>query len=158
MKTTRPISLIALMIIFLTLLSFAPAYSAAAEKNPTPSKKELKVLLKSAKTPAEHLSIAAYYRQKAQQFTASSKQHSEVAETYAKNPPFPAMEAKHGSAFGQGVSHCRRWAKLDAEQADKATRLAILHEDMATKAELNSAGERGIEPVAAATTFASMGK
>jgi hypothetical protein len=146
------------MIVFLTLLSFAPAYSAAAEKNSTLSKKDLKVLLKSAKTPSEHQRIADYYRQKAQELTASSKQHSEFAETYAKNPPFPAMEAKHGSAFGQGVSHCRRWAKLDAEQADKATRLAILHEDMATKAELKSADEPGTKRVAAATTFASLGK
>ena len=159
MKTARPNSLVVLMIVFLALLSFAPAYSAAAETNPTLSKKELKVLLKSAKTPAEHLSVAAYYRQEAQQLNASSKQHSELAVTYAKNPPFPAMEAKHGDAFGQGANHCRKWAKLDAEQAEKATTLAGLHEDMARKAELQAANSQQLAPVArATTTFSSMGK
>lgn len=159
MKTARHNSLVVLMIAFLTLLSFAPAYSAAAETNLTLTKKELKVLLKSAKTPAEHLSVAAYYRQEAQQLNASSKQHSELAATYAKNPPFPAMEAKHGDAFGQGASHCRKWAKLDAEQAEKATTLAGLHEVMARKAELKAADSQQLAPVArATTTFSSMGK
>ena len=149
---------ITLIIICLTLLSFAPAYSAAVESKSNLSKKELKVLLKNARTPAEHRGIAEYYRQEAERLTASSKEHSELAESYAKNPSFPALEAKHGFAFGQGVSHCRRWARLDAEQADKATKLAALHEAMATKAELRSAN--GPEPtsVVRPKTFASMGK
>lgn len=131
MKTARPNSLIALVIVFLTLLSFAPAHFAAAESNSTLSKQDLKVLMKSAKTPAEHQRIADYYRQKAQQLTASSKQHSELAVTYAKSPPFPALEAKHGYAFGQGATHCRYWAKRDAEEATKAEALATRHDDMA---------------------------
>lgn len=135
MKPTRPISLIALMIAFLTLLSFAPAYSAAAEKTATLTKRDLKVLLKGAKTPTDHLRIADYYRQKAQDLTASSKQHSELAATYTKNPPFPALEAKHGYAFGQGVAHCRYWAKRDADEATKAEALAAHHEDLAKAAE-----------------------
>lgn len=133
MKATRPISLI--VIVFLTLLSFAPPYSAAAEKTPTLNKKDLKVLLKGAKTPADHLRIADYYRQKAQELTASSKQHFELAATYTKNPPFPALEAKHGIAFGQGVAHCRYWAKRDAEEATKAEAVAARHEEMAKAAE-----------------------
>jgi hypothetical protein len=135
MKITRPISLIALMIVFLTLLTFTPVYSAAAEKTPTLSKRDLKVLLIDAKTPAEHLRIADYYRQKAQELTASSKQHSELAATYAKNPPFPALEAKHGTSFGQGATHCRYWAKRDAEEAMKAEAIAARHEKMAKAGE-----------------------
>lgn len=156
MKTAR-LNLIAVTAVFLTLLSLAPVYSAAAESN-SAHKKELKVLLKSARTPDEHRTIAEYYRHEAQRLSASSKEHSELAETYAKNPPFPAMEAKHGFAFGQGVSHCRHWAKLDSEQAEKATKLATLHEDMATKAELKSADGQESAPVARAKTFSSMGK
>ena len=131
MKTARPNSLIALVIVFLTVLSFAPARSAAAGNNATLSKQDLEVLMKSAKTPAEHQRIADHYRQKAQQLTASSKQHSELAVTYAKNPPFPALEAKHGYAFGQGATHCRYWAKRDGEEAAKAEALATRHDDMA---------------------------
>lgn len=139
MKVARNNSLIALLIVFLALLSFAPAYSAAAENNATLSKKELKALLKSAKAPADHQRIAGYYRQQAQQLTASSKQHSELAATYAKNPPFPALESKHGYAFGQGATHCRYWAKRDAEEATKAEALAARHEAMAKTAEQTQA-------------------
>ena len=137
MKTVRLNSLIALMIVFLTLLSVAPAYAAAAQNSGTLSKKELKALLKTAKTPADHHRIAEYYRQRAQQLTASSKQHSELAETYAKNPqvPFiPAMVAKPGYAFA-GEAHCRYWAKRDAEGATKAEALAVRHEELARTAE-----------------------
>jgi len=158
MKTTRPNLLVVLVIVFLAL-SFAPAYSAAVEKTSTLSKKDLKGLLKNARTPAEQRTIAEYYRQDAERLTASSKKHAELAEVYAKNPPFPALEAKHGDAFGQGASHCRKWAKLDAEQADKTEKLAALHEDMARKAELKAADSQPLAPVArATTTFSSMGK
>ncbi len=158
MKTAHPNSLIAVMIVFLAMLCFAPVSSAATGTNPTLSKNELKGLLKNARTPAEHRTIAEYYRQNAERLTASSKKHAELAEVYAKNPPFPAMEAKHGDAFGQGASHCRKWAQLDAEQADKAEKLAALHEDMAKKAELDSANGQELAPVARPMTFASMGK
>jgi hypothetical protein len=144
MKGTYPISLTALVIVFLTLVSFAPAYAAAAENNATLSKKELKALLKTARTPYEHRTIGAYYRQEAQRLTDSSRQHAELAATYEKNPPFTALETKHGFAFGQGVSHCRRWAKLDAEQAEKATKLAALHDEMAQKAEAPSSDPDGV--------------
>ena len=157
-KATHRSVPITLIIICLTLLSFAPAYSAAVESKSSLSKKELKVLLKNARTPVEHRTIAEYYLQEAKRLTASSKEHSELAETYAKNPPFPALEAKHGSAFGQGVSHCRRLARLDAEQADKATKLARLHEAMATEAGLRSADGQEPTAVVRARTFASMGK
>jgi hypothetical protein len=135
MKTTRPHLLIALMIAFLTLLSFASVYPAAAQNKRTISKKELKVLLRTATEPAEHQKIAEYYRQEAQRLTTSSKEHQELAAIYGKNPPFPAMESKHGDSFGQGASHCRKFAELQAEAAKEAEALATLHEGMAKAAE-----------------------
>ena len=134
MKTPRINLLLTLTIITLTLLSFVPV-SMASNSKPVISKREFKVLLRTAKEPPEHQKIAAYYRQEAQRLTASSKEHEEMAEIYAKNPPFPAMESKHGDAFGQGASHCRKWAQLIAEQAKEAEALAVLHEDMAKAAE-----------------------
>ena len=134
MKTPRISLLLTLTISTLTLLSFVPA-STASNSKPVISKREFKVLLRTAKEPPEHQKIAAYYRQEAQRLTASSKEHAEMAEIYAKNPPFPAMESKHGDAFGQGASHWRKWAQLIAEQAKEAEALAALHEDMAKAAE-----------------------
>jgi hypothetical protein len=107
----------------------------AAKNKPVLSKKELKVLLRTAKEPPEYRKIAEYHRQEAQRLIATSKEHAELAEIYARNPPFPAMEAKHGSSFGQGASHCRHWTQLYTEQAKEAEALAALHEDMAKAAE-----------------------
>jgi hypothetical protein len=139
MKTAKHNSMIVLLALCFAVLVFSPAYSTATNTGSNLSKNELKVLLKNAKSPAEHRAIAAYYRQRAEAFSRSSKEHFESAELRAKNPAFPAMEAKHGYAFGLGASHCRFWGSSDAEQAKKAEALAVLHEDMATKAELQSA-------------------
>ena len=133
METPRINLLVSLTIITLALSSFV-SVSMASNDKPVISKREFKVLLRTAKEPPEHQKIAQYYRQEAQRLTASSKEHEEMAEIYAKNPPFPAMEAKHGDAFGQGASHCRKWAQLIAEQAKEAEALAALHEDMAKAA------------------------
>lgn len=133
MKTARTKVSLAL-IIALTLVSFTSVYPAAAQNKPTISRKELKVLLKTAKEPAEHQKIAAYYRQEATRLTQSAKEHAELAAIYKQNPPNPAMESKHGSSV-EGVSHCNRWSELDAEQAKEAEALAVLHEGMAKDTE-----------------------
>jgi hypothetical protein len=133
MKTAhrKPFAFVLALVLASSLLS---SYAAASE-NQVITKKEFKTLLKTAKEPVEHRKIAAYYRQEAAWLTASAKEHEELAEVYAKNPPFPAMEAKHGTAFGQGAPHCKRWAELSAEQAKEAEALAEMHEEMAKAAE-----------------------
>ncbi len=133
MKTThrKPFAFALALLLALSLLS---TYAAAGEAKVI-TKKEFKTLLKTAKEPVEHRKIAAYYRQEAARLTASAKEHEELAEVYAKNPSFPAMEAKQGTAFGQGASHCKRWAELSAEQAKVAESLAAMHDKMAQAAE-----------------------
>jgi S-100/ICaBP type calcium binding domain len=97
MKTARTNLLITLTVAFLTLLSFAPTYSGAQDKKPTLSKKELKVLLRTAKEPPEHRGIADYYRQQAERLTNSSKEHQELATIYENKNTVPShgVEAWH---------------------------------------------------------------
>ena len=134
MKSNRISSFVALLTLAVTLLSFIPA-SFAAEAEKISNKKELKALIRTAKTAAEHLRIASYYREQAVRLTANAKEHVAMAEEYAKNPTFAAMETKQQASFGQGASHCRRWADLYNQQAKEAEALAVLHEDMAKSAE-----------------------
>jgi hypothetical protein len=133
MKSKRHNLFAAALTISLALTMFS-AYSVAGDKNAVISKKEFKTLLKTAKEPVEHQKIAAYYRHEAARLNATAKEHQELAAIYQKNPPLPALEAKHGSSV-EGVSHCKRWAELSAEQAKEAEALAALHEDMAKAAE-----------------------
>ncbi|MGH9551463.1 MAG: hypothetical protein ACRD3W_18905, partial [Terriglobales bacterium] len=92
MKTART-NLSLAWIFALPLFVFTPVYQSAAQSNPTISKKELKVLLKTAKEPADHEKIASYYRQEAARLRQSAKEHAELAAIYKQNPPNPAMEA-----------------------------------------------------------------
>ena len=132
MKNTRSVVPVAFVAIVLALISIASVYSFADENFSVPTKKELKVLLKTAKEPTEHRRIAAYYRQEAKRLTADAKFHEEMGKSYEKQPL--SFEAKH--PYGTlGVSHCHYWAELNLKEAREADALAALHEDMAKAAE-----------------------
>ena len=135
MKNVRGI--LSTVAVFVTLAARLVAITCVAQdkKSSVPTRKELITLLKTAKEPPEHRRIAAYYRQEAARLTQSAKEHSELAAIYQQRPPFPAMESKHGDAFGQGASHCEKFAELAKEQAKESETLATIHEDMAKAAE-----------------------
>jgi len=134
MKSTKNLVSTAVLIAALFTLSFTSVYTVAQTQKP-PTKKELVTLLKTAKEPPEHLRIAAYYRAEAARLRQSAKDHAHLATIYSEKHPFAAMEAKHGDAFGQGASHCKKFAELAEEQAKEADALVALHEDMAKSAE-----------------------
>ena len=124
MKSAK-IVLVIIVAVFLTT-----AYSAAQDVK-VPTKKELVTLLKTAKEPPDHLRIAAYYAQEAARLRSQAKEHSEMAAIYEQTHPFAAMESKHGDAWGQGASHCKKFAQLALDGAKEADALAALHKDMA---------------------------
>ncbi len=134
MKSTKNLVSTAVLIAALFTLSFTSVYTVAQTQK-APTKKELVTLLKTAKEPPEHLRIAAYYRAEAARLRQSAKEHTDLATIYGEKHPFAAMEAKHGDAFGQGASHCKKFAELAEEQAKEADALVALHEDMAKSAE-----------------------
>jgi len=136
MKNVERILSAIVVLATLAAVSLVSVYSVAQnKKSSVPTRKELVTLLKTAKEPPEHRRIAAYYRQEAARLTQSAKEHSELAAIYQQRHPFAAMESKHGDAFGQGASHCEKFAQLAKEQAKEAEALAALHEDMAKTAE-----------------------
>lgn len=92
-------------------------------------------MLKTAKEPPEHLRIVAYYRAEAARLRQSAREHADLAAIYGETHPFAAMESKHGDTFGQGASHCKKFAELALEQAKEVDALAALHEDRAKAAE-----------------------
>jgi hypothetical protein len=136
MKNVQRILSTGAVLATLVASSLVSVYSVAQDKKSSvPTRKELVTLLKTAKEPPEHRRIAAYYRHEAASLMQSAKEHSELAAIYQQKHPFAAMESKHGDAFGQGASHCQKFADLAKEQAKEAEALAALHEDMAKEAE-----------------------
>ena len=136
MKTR--INFVAVLTIITLALSFFVPVALAQSSKPI-SKKELKVLLKTAKDPADHRKIAEYYRQEAQRLTARSNGHAAEVGPLTQSRTFAAMESKHPGAYGPTPSHCRYWANEYAAEAEKATKLAVLHEGMAQKTGLQQA-------------------
>ena len=107
----------------------AIAQMPTAQQTQQLSKKEVKVLIATAHTPADHEKIAAYYRAEGQRLKADQQDHQEMLEAYLKNPSthpipkWPTME-----------QHCRNLIVYYGKAAQQAFVLADLHDQMAKEA------------------------
>lgn len=86
------------------------------------TRKEVKVLIVSAKTPEDNMKLAAYFRGEAKQQQAKAKYHDEMAELY-KNNPAPKLDM---------AKHCKYFADEARKAAGAANSMADEHEKMAT--------------------------
>jgi hypothetical protein len=114
-------------VVAITLLTCASA-AAAAENSPALSKKEVKTLLATAKTPADQQRLAAYYHDQAQRLTAKAQDFSAQADILAKQPS--TIESKQGISCNC-TSHYRYFSKLYAQEAKDSETLAAQHEQLA---------------------------
>jgi hypothetical protein len=119
--------LVASAVVSLVLLSCALVAGAGAETSPGLSKKELKTLLASASTPADHQRLAAYYRDKAQRLTEKAQKFSAQADQLATQPA--TMESKQGISCNC-ASHYRYFSKVYAREAKDSEMLAARHEQL----------------------------
>ena len=120
--------LVTLAVVSWVLLSCAHVVEAAAETSPSLSKKELKSLLATANTPADHQRLAAYYREKAQRLTEKAQKFSSQADQLATQPA--TIESKQGISCNC-ASHYRYFSKLYAREAKDSEMLAAQHEQLA---------------------------
>ena len=120
-------------LLFVSLVMFSLPAFAVQSTAPEPqtqqrlSRKQFKYLLHHARTPGDHLQIAAYYRQKAKQLRDRSSEYTTEADGYANRSVF---EPKTGIPGGL-LRHCREWAWRYAEDARKAEAMAETHEKLA---------------------------
>jgi len=109
------------------LLSCALVGGAVAENSPSLSKKEVKTLLATAKTSADHQRLAAYYRTQAQRLTAKAQEFSAQADYLATQPA--TIESKQGISCNC-ASHYRYFAKQYAQEAKESETLAAQQEQL----------------------------
>lgn len=112
--------------ILLTLAIAVPLAKPATHQENL-NRKELKALIASAKTPADHERIAAYYRAEAQRLEGKYREHEEDLAEY-KNP------LRYPSKYPTMGDHCRSLADYYQMAAKRATALAEMHESLARKA------------------------
>ena len=113
---------------FLVALALGVSGSSmrAADTAAPLTKQQVKELIKTAKTPEEHMELAQYYRYEADKFKSEAQEHKEMSAEYIHHiiPKFPTMS-----------QHCNDLSGYLTRAAGKAERLAAMHEEMAKTAE-----------------------
>ena len=107
---------------------FALVSMGASEKKL--SKSELKNLIATAETKADHERIAKYFDSEAAKYDAEAKEHSDLATVYEKNPP--SQPGKYPGTQ-QTSAHCTSLSK-SLQAAEDARALASEHRKMAEEA------------------------
>ena len=122
----------------LSLLAlFVPALSSASDRDPmkngpTLTAKEANRLIEAAKTAMDHLKLAPYFNQQADQYEADARDHDAMIEAYRKNPTPWAIKTPRGV---RTIEHCEYLAKSDRERAKALREMASAHEAIARAAE-----------------------
>ena len=121
--------LISLSLSIVLGLSLTAASAATLPKAEKLNKQQLKSLIASAKTPAEHERIAQYYEAKAQNDLAQANEHAQMASQFKQNAVTSSPKWSTGT-----VNHCEYLAQSFTEDAAKMQALAQEHEQMALRA------------------------
>lgn len=109
------------------VLAFLPFVSNTAyAQQEHLSGKELAALVTSARTPAEHERIAAWYRAQSERYSAEAAKHAQMAAEFRKNPTTNNTKMEQAT-----VNHCEYVAKSLKAKAFAANNLAQKHEEMA---------------------------
>ncbi len=111
--------------------SYAGASGPPAPENRMLSKKEVKTLVATAKTPEDHRRLAAHFEAKAERFEAEAAEHEQLAKEYRRNP-LPTASKMPMSP--RSAEHCEFFAKSARDAAKAARELAADHRAMAAEA------------------------
>jgi hypothetical protein len=90
--------------------------------------KQVKALIATANTPADHMKLQNHFLAVAAKYEADANEHAAEAQSYRKNSSF--LESKNPVGPGT-AAHCDRFAQLDREAAKEARDLASAHKHMA---------------------------
>ena len=103
----------------------------AGAKDRAVSKSEIKKLISSGETKAQHERIAEYFDGKATEYEAEAKQHGDMALLYEKSTP--TTPTKYPGSM-QSFEHCTSLSKALQHAAEEARTLAAEHRKMANEA------------------------
>ena len=118
----------ALLTTAVAVLAIFVSAPAGAQNKPL-TNSEVKALIKTAETKAEHERIAQYFEAEAAKYDAEAKDHAELAGIYQKSTP----SAKPPGP-SQTFNHCDSLSKSLQKAADDARALAAEHRQMAHEA------------------------
>jgi hypothetical protein len=130
MKRTLSIFSILSLAFVMSVAAFGQIASAQEPKPEHLGKRQLNTLIATAKTPAEHRRIAQYYKAKAQDYLAQSKEHEAMVAAYKANSSLSTNKNRAST-----ISHREYFVQTFKDLAAKSQELAQLHDQMANDAE-----------------------
>jgi hypothetical protein len=128
MSTFSSRIVVAFSVIALAVSAGAATAAQARKSTDLLTSKQVKTLVATAKTPADHLKLSKHFTVLAAKYEDQANEHAAEAQAYRKNPTF--MESKNPSGPGT-AAHCDRFAELTRQAAKEARELASAHEHMA---------------------------
>lgn len=102
--------------------------SPAAEPKGELTAKQVKALVASAKTPADHIKLAHHFTAMAVKHETEAQEHEALAAEYTRNPQMGAE--KHPMAT-KSAEHCKFFAEHCRDAAKEMRAMAAEHEAMA---------------------------
>lgn len=121
--------IVTVMFLMTAAVGFTTTSAWAIEPARALKPSQVKALIQNAKTPGDHLRLAAHFRFEEARYQADVKEHQEMAIDYAENtiqhplPKWPTLGA-----------HCKTLVTLSQESAKEAGEMAAMHEEMARQA------------------------
>jgi hypothetical protein len=109
-------------------MSVATAAAQARKSTDLLTDKQVKELVATANTPADHVKLQKHFLAVAAKYDAEATEHADLAQAYRKPPVGRLMP---GSA-AKRAEHCDRLSRSIREAAKEARELASEHEQMAT--------------------------
>lgn len=109
------------------LLTFITIAFMACTTTPphTPHTKEVKVLLQSPKTAADHEAIAAHYEEDAKLLEEKAEEHKKILSDYQ------AKRYLYGRGYVGFDVHCKRLIDLYSRAAEESLEMAKMHKQIA---------------------------
>jgi len=111
----------------LTIVSTATVAAQGGKSSDLLTPDQVKSLVATANTPADHLKLSRHFAAEAAQFEAAATAHDAVAAAYRRNPM--ASESKRPGAPDTAL-HCDRLGQLSREAAKEARAMSVAHEHM----------------------------
>jgi len=119
---------VASSMVLAALIVVLAGQAPAAEPKGELKSKEVKALVASAKTPADHMKLAGHYTAMAVKHEAEAKEHEALAAEYMVNPQMSSSKHPMGPKTAE---HCKYYAEHCRNAAKEMHAMAAAHEEMA---------------------------
>jgi hypothetical protein len=110
------------------LMAFTAVQAQAVEPKGILSAKQVKSLVMTAATPADHMKLAHHYAAMAEKHEAEAAEHEALAAEYTSNPQVGS--SKHPMAANT-AEHCKFFAEHCRAAAKEMRAMSAAHEEMA---------------------------